>query len=68
MCIAFVEMAPARKEQASLKAPTRAEQLKFFIESQMLDDSQPRLEKLQLLRRFTERLTRLEQTGGLERD
>ncbi len=65
MCIAFVELVPARNEQASLKAPTRREQMRFFLESHWLDDQTPRLEKAKLLKRFADRISVLEEFGGV---
>ena len=63
MCIAFVEMVPTRP--APLRAPSRAERIQFFLQSQWLDDSRPPREKLRLIQRLTARLKQLEESGGL---
>jgi len=65
MCIAFVEMVPARPTPGPLKAPSRADRIQFFLQSQWLDDSRPPQEKLRLIQRLTARLKQLEESGGL---
>lgn len=65
MCIAFIEMAPARPDPASLRAPTRREQMRFFLESRWLDDTLSPADKARLLKRMSERIQTLERTGGV---
>jgi hypothetical protein len=65
MCIAFVEMVPTLPTPGPLKAPSRAERIQFFLQSQWLDDSRPTPEKLRLIQRLTARLRQLEESGGL---
>lgn len=65
MCIAFVEMVPTRPAPGPLRAPSRAERIQFFLQSQWLDDSRPAQEKLRLIQRLTARLKQLEESGGL---
>ncbi|RPI90874.1 MAG: hypothetical protein EHM42_00670 [Planctomycetaceae bacterium] len=58
-------MAPARPDPASLRAPTRREQLRFFLESKWLDTETSLADKASLLKRMSERIETLERTGGV---
>lgn len=64
MCIAFVEMVPAQPEPTPLKPPTRDEQLRFLLSSQLLDTETPRADQAKLWLRFHRRMNDLEKNSG----